>query len=132
HALLPVRQRAGALAGARLQPDEREQRARLLAKAPGIAVDEIFPERRVLVDVEAGEHVLEQRELLEEADLLESARHAEAHAAVRRQTDQASVFKMQRTRVGLVDSRQQVEQRRLAGTVRPDQGEDRVLGYRDG
>src|SRR5947207_3155270 len=103
HALLPVRQRPGALAGTRLQPDEREQRARLLAEAPGIAVNEIFPERRILVDVEAGEHVLEQRELPEQADLLESARHAEPHAAVRRQADQVCFLKMQGSRIGLVD-----------------------------
>src|SRR5213595_791095 len=102
-ALLPVRQRPGALAGTRLQPDEREQRARLLAEAPGIAENEIFPERRILVDVEAGEHVLEQRELPEQADLLESARHAEPHAAVRRQADQVCFLKMQGSRIGLVD-----------------------------
>src|SRR5437667_7218850 len=131
HALLPVRQRAGALAGTRLQPDEREQRARFLAEAPGIAVNEIFPQRHVLMDVEAGEHVLEQRELLEEADLLEGASDAEPHAAVRRQADQACLFKMQGSGIGLVEARQQVEQRRLAGAVRPDQREDRFFRHAD-
>src|SRR5437879_12096131 len=125
HALLPVRQRAGALAGTRLQPDEREQRARLLAEAPGIAVNEIFPERDVLVDVDAGEHVLEQRELLEEADLLEGARDAEPHAAARRQAEQVFFVKIQGSGIGLVQAREQVEQRRLAGAVRPDERRER-------
>src|SRR5436309_759303 len=123
--------RSGAAAGTRLQPDEREQRARFLAEAPGIAVNEIFPQRHVLMDVEAGEHVLEQRELLEEADLLEGASDAEPHAAVRRQADQACLFKMQGSRIGLVEARQQVEQRRLAGAVRPDQREDRFFRHAD-
>ena len=100
-------------------------------EAPGVAAQQVFPERRVLVDVEPGAHVLEQRELLEEPDLLEGARDAQAHALVGRHADERPVFQMQGSGVGLVDARQQVEERRLAGPVGPDQREDRFFRHRD-
>ena len=100
---------------------------RFVAEPPCSAREKALPQRHVLVDVEAGEHVFEQRELLEEADLLEGAGDAEPRPLVRRQPDQVRLIEEKRARVGLIDAGEEVQQGRLAGAVRADQREDRAL-----
>src|SRR5205823_456506 len=82
HALLPIRKARCTFLRARTEADEIQELARLGVEAAGAPAHQVLPERRVLVDMEAGTHVLEQRELLEESDLLEGARNAEARALV--------------------------------------------------
>src|SRR5262245_36509123 len=129
HALLAVGERACPIVRPVSKPDEGKEFDCFLTEAPDPAWKKALPKRYVLVDVEAREHVLEQCELLEEADLLEGARDAEADALMRGKTDQVRISKGKRTGLGLVDAREEVEQRRLAGAVRADQGEDRALGH---
>src|SRR3954470_2936360 len=54
HALLAIGQRTGAVAGASAEANEVQQLLRLRAEAAGIAHQQVLPERRVLVNVEAG------------------------------------------------------------------------------
>src|SRR5687767_1054229 len=93
HALLAVGKRAGPVARAIGQAHERKQLERLAAEASDAAGQEALPQRHVLMDMEAGEHVLEQRELLEQADLLEGAGEAESHALMGSQANQITIVK---------------------------------------
>jgi hypothetical protein len=129
HALLTVRQRACAIVRTGAEADEIQQVPGFLAEATGVADEQVLPERRVLVDVEAGHHVLEERELLEEADLLERARDAEPHARVGRHAFQLMLVEHQFAIIWLIDAREQVQHGRLAGAVRSDQRVDRLLRH---
>src|SRR5262249_33808794 len=60
----------------------------------------------------------------EELDVLEGAGDAALHDRVRRLAEEALALEADRPRVGLVEARDQVEERRLAGAVRPDQPDD--------
>src|SRR5207245_4897248 len=103
HALLAVGQRARALIGSRAEADELEELARFRIEAAARRPHEVLPEGRVLMNVESGAHVLEQRELLEKADLLEGARDAQAHAAIRRLADEMRTSVAERPPIRLVD-----------------------------
>ena len=133
HALLAVGERACERDAPRRPARRRpaapcaSARQRAWSRRNGGAVDEILPGRDGVMDVKARDDVVEHRKLPEQPDLLERARDAEPHAAVRRQCRPRSVPpKIKRAGIRLIDPADQVEQRRLAGAVRPDDGEDRA------
>ena len=81
-------------------------------------------------------HVLLRGHVAEQADVLERARHAELCDAVRRQagiarTLPSRLLKRTPPRRGRVEPGEDVEERRLAGAVGPDQGDDGALGDRE-
>src|SRR6476660_9656792 len=89
HALLAIGKCACPIVGPVSKADKGKKIHCLAAEPPYSAREEAFPKRHVLVDVEAGEHILEQRKLLEQADLLEGAGDAEPRPLVRREPDEA-------------------------------------------
>ena len=75
------------------------------------------------MDVKARDHVVEHRQALEQADFLECAREPEPRALVRRQADEIDAIEDDSAGVRLIKPAHQVEQRRFAGPVRPDDRE---------
>ncbi len=71
--------------------------------------------------VRADEDVLEHRHRPEKLDVLEGARDALLHDLVRRRPEDGLAVELDRSRVGLVQTRDYVERRGLSGAVRPDQ-----------
>ena len=76
--------------------------------------------------VHADEHVLERGHALEEADVLERAPDAALGDRVRRLAGDVVAVEDDLARGRLVDAGEHVEERRLAGAVRPDQADDRA------
>ena len=74
--------------------------------------------------VEGNLDVLEDRELRKQADVLECARDAALRDLVRLEADDALALKRDRARRRLIDARQHVEGRRLAGAVRADEADE--------
>ena len=114
------------------QPAVAEQLARpllgvgLLAPDPRRAEDrpeDPARERRVHAD----EDVLDRGHLLEEPDVLEGAADPELDHSVRRQRGDLRPVEQDRARRRMVDARDLVEERRLAGTVRADERDDRFV-----
>src|SRR5439155_22715418 len=71
-------------------------------------------------------------ELAEEADVLEGARDPGAGDLARLERDDVHPAKMDRAAgIGIVDARDQIEDRGLAGAVRADETEDRSLRDRE-
>src|SRR5262249_481919 len=128
-ALVPVGQASRRIVGAGADADELEQ----LESAPlGIA---LFAQRRAVSQdraddagpgarVPADHHVLERREVREQADVLEGARDTGDRHFVGRQAGQRLGVEHEAPTVGRVDPRQHVEERGLAGAVWADQAED--------
>ena len=85
---------------------------------------------RTRAHVAPDHHVLERRQIGEQADVLEGARDAGGGDLVRLEPGERAAVERERARVGRVDPGQHVEQRRLAGAVRADQAVD--LARRDG
>src|SRR5438067_5097022 len=77
--------------------------------------------------VPADQHMLEHRHRAEQLDVLEGARDPAADDAVRRRAQQAAPVEDDLAVVRPVEPRDQVEDRRLAGAVRPDQPDDLAL-----
>ena len=77
-------------------------------------------------------HVLQARQAVEQAHVLERADHALAGDAVGVEADELVAVEEDRARVGRDGPGEQVEHRRLAGAVRADQGGDRALAQLDG
>jgi hypothetical protein len=88
--------------------------------------EERFEDAALQPAVHAHHHVLERGHLVEEPDVLERARHAQRRDLVRRLTGDARSVEDDLAAGGLVDARQHVEERRLAGPVRPDEAHDRA------
>ena len=97
-------------------PDVVEDLAR--AAADGAAA------KRPRAGVRADEHVVEHRHRAEQLDVLERARDPATNDAVRRRAQQALAVEAQRAGVRLVEPGDHVEERGLAGAVRPDQADD--------
>ncbi len=115
----------------RRHADEIEKLCRLLAAAPLVvgenrAVHHILPGRDAVMDMKSRDHVLKHAELLEQADLLERSRNAEPHAPVRGHSRQIAALERQRPGIGLIDTADQIEQRRFPRPVRPDDRENRA------
>src|SRR5207244_657882 len=88
------------------------------------------PERpeRGTSDGRAGHgHVLARRERPEEVRLLERAAHAALDELPRRPAGDVLAVEHDLAGVHLVEAGDEVEERRLAGAVRPDDGVDRAL-----
>jgi hypothetical protein len=77
--------------------------------------------------VHADLDVLDRGHVLEEADVLEGAPHAELRDLVGRLARDVGAVELDQAHRGLVDAREHVEERRLAGAVRPDQTDDRLV-----
>ena len=73
--------------------------------------------------VAADQQVLQNGRVLEQLDVLERARNAELGHFVRRQRGQLAPFELDLAGGRRVDAADQVEHRRLARSVRPDQRE---------
>src|SRR3954469_4240523 len=126
HALLTIGKRAGPIVAPVSKTHRGKKIHRLVAESPCPAGKKALPQRYVLADVEAGEHVLEQGKLLEEADFLEGAGDAKPRTLVCRQPDQVGLVEGERAGIGLIDAGEEVQERRLAGAVGADQREDRA------
>ena len=74
--------------------------------------------------VEGDLDVLEDRELREQADVLERARDAALRDLIRLEADDALALEGDAARRRLIDARQHVEGRRLARAVRPDEADE--------
>ena len=77
------------------------------------------------------EDVLHRRHLREQPDVLERASDPELDDRVRRLPDDLGTVEDDRARRRHVDARDLVEERRLAGAVRPDQRDDRAARDRE-
>src|SRR6266568_1076286 len=82
--------------------------------------------------VPAGQHVLDRRELLEEADVLEGPGHAQHHDAMRLHAQQRPLAEADRPAVGAVVAGDEVEGGGLAGAVRADEPDDGALRHVEG
>src|SRR3954454_3856781 len=80
----------------------------------------------------ADEHVLDRRHGSEQPDVLERARDAPRGDAIRSHGRDVPVLVAHHPKGGFVQAREHVEERRLAGAVGPDDGDDRALGDREG
>ena len=102
-----------------------ERGARLFAPAVCAAEADRLQERRdagrarVLRD----HHVLEHRQVRHQSDVLEGAREAPADAKARGQRRDVRRLERDGSRIGRVHAADQVEDRGLAGAIRPDQRE---------
>jgi len=79
----------------------------------------------------ADEDVLEHRHPREEHHVLERARDSEPDDPVRAHTEQIATVEVDPALVGRIQARDDVEERRLAGAVRPDQPGDLLLLERE-
>src|SRR5262245_22457508 len=77
----------------------------------------------------AADHdILERREIGEEANVLESARNAAYRHFVRSTAGERSAVEHEGACIRRVDTGQKIEERRLAGAVRPDQAVNLATG----
>src|SRR5918992_1225417 len=76
----------------------------------------------------ADHHVLKRREIGEEADVLEGARNTRRRHMVRLEPGKLAPGEAEGAGIGGIDPRQDVEERGLAGAVRPDQAVDLACG----
>ena len=97
--------------------------ARLLA-APAPAQERAF-EPLPALRLRGHGHVLQHRQPRERLRQLEGADHAQPRDAVGRAPVEPPPVQPPRPPVGLVEAREQVEERRLARPIRPDDGGDR-------
>src|SRR5204863_9631552 len=79
--------------------------------------------------VAADEQVLQHGRVLEQLDVLELAGDAEAGDLVRRTAQQGLAVELDRPCRRRVEAADKIEHGRLAGAVRPDQGEDLAAPY---
>src|SRR6185436_13246478 len=117
----------GSLARALAQAERGQQRLGLLPIEVVHARPEVAP--AAAVRQEGGLHVLIDRQLGEDIGALERAPHAEPADVVRRESGDVAAFQYHRARVGTEVAGDQVEQRRLAGAVGPDDGGDLAPGH---
>ena len=80
----------------------------------------------------AEQQVLQQRRVLEQLDVLEGARNADARDIVGRHLGDVAPLEDQLAFGRIVDPADQVEDRGLACPVRPDDGEDLALSDVEG
>src|SRR5215218_3168150 len=104
------------------EPGQAEVLERLQRLRAGSALAE-----RPHACVRADEDVLGHRHRRKEDDVLERARHVLPDDPVRRRAEQVLTGEDDATRIGLVEPRDHVEERRLAGAVRADQPRDRFF-----
>ncbi len=97
--------------------------ARFLGERRAVAEDRA-EHAGVRAHVPADHHVLQRRQVLEQADVLERARDAALGDLVRLQPVERLAVEGEVPAVGAVDAGEHVEQRGLAGAVRPDQAVD--------
>ena len=109
-----VEQLEGALTGLALLPPDAGR------------ADDAAEDPSLETAVHADEDVLERRHLLEQPDVLERPPDAALGRRVGRHAGDVLVLEDDRARRRLVDARDHVEERRLAGAVRADQADDRA------
>src|SRR4051794_7151948 len=100
-------------------------RALLLAPLPGRTQDRA-EEARVRARVLRDEHVLDRRHRAEQPDVLERAREPALHDPVGPHRGDVLAVEDDPPGGGLVEAREHVEERGLAGAVRPDDRDDRL------
>src|SRR5437660_1772422 len=83
-------------------------------------MEDVLPGRDVVMEMKGGDDIAEHRQAPEQPDLLERAREAEPRALVRRQADDIDTVEDDPARIRLIEPAHQIEQRRLAGSVRSD------------
>jgi hypothetical protein len=82
------------------------------------------PVKRPRAAVRTDEHVVEHGHRLEQLHVLERARDPAPDDPVRRRPQQAPAVEVELARIRPVQPRDHVEERGLAGAVRPDQADD--------
>jgi hypothetical protein len=113
--------------------EEVEQRHRLVAYGTLLAVHPRHSQRvaekvAARLAVQAGHHVLQHGQRGKQGEVLERAAHPELGDAVRRTRQDRAAGEQHVAPVGRVETRQAVEQRRLAGAVGTDERHDLALG----
>ena len=107
--------------GAVAKPDLRQRLARLRRRGARWPVSTVQRIPAQLVEAEQREHdVVDERLAREQRQDLVGAGEAEMHALLRRHADQFLAEQLDRAAVGGEIAGDQVEQRGLAGAVRPD------------
>src|SRR5262245_42940866 len=128
-ALLAVGKLHGGLVGPRREPDQLEDLGRALAggsvtaRAAKRDLEQRRQEPAPRPAVQAEQHVLERCHRCEEPDVLEGATHPERRAPVSRQMADVDLVEPNASAAGAESAGDDIEERRLAGAVRPD---DRV------
>src|SRR5215470_19933678 len=117
-----------------LKPHERQQTlsfglTTLTVPPPRRSVNEVLPDRDIVAGVQACDDVVNNRNMLEQADLLERTRDAVTNAAMCRKFCEVDPVEHYRSGVRPVDPAQQVEQRGFARTIGADNGEHGACGY---
>src|SRR5262249_6318731 len=136
-ALVPIGEIARALVGTVGKTDQLQQcfgpasRLTLLRPWRG-QPDHAAHEAARRPHVTRDHHVLKGRELAEQANVLKRARDAEGGDAVRRQACDVAALVAQAAGRGRGEAGDEVEQRRLAGAVGPDQAEELAAGHGEG
>ena len=123
--LLSVREVAGTLVREPREPELLQQ----LERAHVLLLAHRTPERRAPGLLERSDHVLHERQVGEDARLLERAREAAAGERHRIGPADARAGEADRPCVRPQVARDQVERRRLAGSVRADERGHRALGH---
>ena len=129
--LIAVRERPRVLLVAAWKPAVDEELASAITGLRLLALDPRRPQDRPddaapKATVHAHEHVLDRRHLGEEPDVLERPPDAELDDGVRRLAHHLGAVEHDRTGRGDVDTGDLVEERRLPGAVRADEGDDRA------
>ena len=108
--------------------DERRRRRGGIAVEPELGHECVGATRRLArrcADAERGDlDVLAHREVAERAAVLERAGEAVTAAPMRRPAGDVAVTERDSALVGTVEAAEHVDERRLAGAVRPDQADD--------
>jgi hypothetical protein len=117
---IDVRQLAGCAVDGPAIADEREQRRRERARRSVVAAHERAMQSAERAAPLRDQHVLEHREPGEELRRLERARDAGARDKMRHAVRKRLFTEAHRAAVGSVEAADEIEQRRLAGAVRPD------------
>jgi hypothetical protein len=113
----------------RLEPEQRQQRVRLVARR-AVAAHRVRQAQRVGQETAAraamlaDHHVVEHAHAAEQRQVLERAADADLGDAMARHRQQRPAVEHDRAALAVVQAADAVEQRGLAGAVRPDQPDD--------
>jgi hypothetical protein len=113
---------ASAAAAHELEQRQRLGAAALLGAREPRQAQERRSEARVLVQPAPGHHVLERAHVEEDLQVLERAADARGREPVRRQPRELSILEEHAALAWQVDAGEQVQERRLARAIGPDDG----------
>src|SRR5215470_3286561 len=102
--------------------------APLLIGLKGRTMCNVLPRRDVVMNMKSRNDIVQNAQLLEQADLLKGPGNAKPHASMRRQGRKIGAVEGQRTGARPINTADEIEQRRFPRPVRTDNGEYRSRG----